>query len=237
MWKKLKRSKNSHKADKSPAAASSPKVEAAPVVATKEEVPAAASVVEPAPEAARIVSEPTPPVAETPKEAVKPASAVELLIARISEGAAFAQPIDLATPPYRVAAGVTVEGQVDAVSGVSHIRMGAGNAKAFAGSVPDGYAIRFPDEVERAASGNKVILSVVARAGGVAKSRFAISYSTNEVGNSGWRWQNAGPDWEVFKIELGVPPMKNGNGDFAGLLAGVDGEPPTDLCFVSLRVL
>jgi hypothetical protein len=82
-----------------------------------------------------------------------------------------------------------------------------------------GYSIRVPDSLEAAASGKRVRVTVNARAArGRETAEFSLAYSTNEVGNSNWRKFTVGLQFEPKSFEFDVPPMKNGNGDYVGIL-------------------
>ena len=67
-------------------------------------------------------------------------------------------------------------------------------------------------------------------------SRLAVAYSTNDVGNSGWRWFPVGQEWAELEMDYDVPPMKNGRGDFIGLLPDKQGAPAVEVSAVALRV-
>jgi len=110
-----------------------------------------------------------------------------------------------------------------------------GKIDAAANGATDGYSIRLPDKIEAAASGRLISVNVVARAAGRTQSRFAIAYSTNDMGNSGWRWQEAGAEWSIFKIEFEVPVMQKAHGDFVGILPDAQGRPGTEFCYISIN--
>src|SRR5262245_41224780 len=79
-----------------------------------------------------------------------------------------------------------------------------------------GFSISLPDRIEVAASGKRVRVS--ARAAGASTAEFSVAYSTNEVGNSGWHEFTAGNRFEIKSFEFDVPPMREGRGDFVGIL-------------------
>ena len=83
---------------------------------------------------------------------------------------------------------------------------------------PGGYSIALTPEQESKFSNSQLKVKVLARAaeGGTAKLRAA--YSTSEVGNSGWRDFELGPDYSVSVFDYKVQPMKDGKGDFIGFL-------------------
>lgn len=161
---------------------------------------------------------------------------LEALISTLSEGAAYSHVFNSDVAPSPTWKGMIGSKLTDEDSGFDYVRLAKGHAKANSGGVTNGYSIRLPDAVELAASGRQVCVKVVARAAEAGGSRFAIAYSTNEVGNSGWRWRDATPEWSSFGMEFDVPVMKNGNGDFVGILPDVEGKPGVDICFVSVHV-
>jgi hypothetical protein len=120
--------------------------------------------------------------------------------------------------------------------GVEYLALADGALNAQSGGTTGGYSLRVPDEVESAASGNRITVRAIARANGGGESRVALAYSTNEVGNSGWRWFTVGAEWSAIAFEYDVPPMIKGNGDFLGVLAEPSGKPGVDVCCVSVGV-
>ena len=154
---------------------------------------------------------------------------LEALRSRIAQSAAYLHVFDKGAAPFRIGPGMScVTGTDD--SGADYIKLANGKPNAAANATTDGYSIKLPDAVEAAASGRHVSIRVVARGG-----RFALAYSTNEVGNSGWRWHKGGPKWSVFTTEYDVPVMVEGNGDFIGLLPDSTG-PGIDFCYLSISV-
>ena len=139
--------------------------------------------------------------------------------------------------PYRIAHGMTAMHSVDAESGVDYVRVADGAADAPAIGHTAGYSIRLPDALESAASGRPISVKVIVRAAqGSDNAKFALAYSTNDVGNSGWRKLEALPEWSVCAIEYNVPVMKNGNGDFVGILPDVRGRPGVEVCFLAIHI-
>jgi len=112
------------------------------------------------------------------------------------------------------------------------VKLSEGAADARSNSKTGGYSIRVPDKFEAAVSGKTIKVSVVAR-GDKGAARFAVAYSTNDVGNSGWRWFNATPEWSAFEMIYRVPVMKNAKGDFIGLLPTPAGTPGIEVYAVS----
>jgi hypothetical protein len=108
--------------------------------------------------------------------------------------------------------------------GTKVLRLSRGRPDAVSAGPTGGFSIRVPDAIEAAASGNRIRVEVVARtAPGAAEGRLALAYSTNEVGNSGWAWREAAPDWAIHRLDYAVPPMRKGNGDFVAVLPEAEG--------------
>ncbi len=121
----------------------------------------------------------------------------------------------------------------DEVEGNFVLKLAGGDPYATSHGVTVGFSIRVPDSFEREASERSVRVRVLARSAAAAPTRMAIAYSTNEVGNSGWRWLEIGPSWEVVEFNWSVPKMQRGHGDFIGLLPdrpGASGVEIHSLC-------
>ena len=113
----------------------------------------------------------------------------------------------------------------DEVEGNFVLKLAGGDPSATSHGATQGFSIRVPDSFEREASERNVRVRVLARSAAAAPTRMAIAYSTNEVGNSGWRWLEIGSSWEVVEFNWGVPKMHRGHGDFVGLLPDRSGSP------------
>ena len=161
---------------------------------------------------------------------------LEELRSRMAESAAYFHPFDIGSVPFRIATGMICSNYTDERSGTGYISLANGKTNAASLGPTEGYSIRLPDTIEAAASDRLVSVNVVARAVGGAQSRFALAYSTNDVGNSGWHWQYAGPEWSVFTMEYDVPVLKNGNGDFVGILPDREGRSGTEFCYLSVNI-
>lgn len=136
--------------------------------------------------------------------------------------------------PFQVPEGLVSEYLTDL--GIEYLRLLNGNVGSASSGYTGGYSIRVPDAFESIASGAQVSIRVVARSSSATKSRFAVAYSTNEVGNSGWRWFNAVPSWSLFSMQYDVPKMHEGRGDFVGLLPDVGNNPGTEFAFLGVSV-
>ena len=139
---------------------------------------------------------------------------------------------DAATTPARM----NCSKHFDATNEIEYITLTNGNPNVISSGATGGYSIRLPDAIEAAASGHHIVVSVIARAAQNNQSRFALAYSTNEVGNSGWRWFNAGEEWSIHTMEYDVPVMKNGNSDFVGILVESEGQPGTEFYFLTIAI-
>lgn len=84
---------------------------------------------------------------------------------------------------------------------------------------------------EQGASGNSVLVQIVARGGPLA-----ISYSTADVGNSGWLSAGSADDWAEFAVSYDVPELKNGNGDFVGVIP-LDAEKGIEIKTVKVTLV
>lgn len=82
-----------------------------------------------------------------------------------------------------------------------------------------GIYLAVPAAFEKAASGQTVRVTVVARRASDAPGKsFSAAYSTNEVGNSGWQRFDLTDKLESYSFTYPVPVMKAGYGDFIGIL-------------------
>lgn len=91
-------------------------------------------------------------------------------------------------------------------------------------SGPPGIYLRLPDQFEKAASAHKVRVTVFARHPADApNASFAIAYSTNEVGNSGWQKFTLTDQLARYSFIFAVPAMVKGLGDYIGILPDPSG--------------
>jgi hypothetical protein len=157
------------------------------------------------------------------------------LRAELASQALYLHDFQSSTTPYHPGKGMTAAIKKDE-DGDEYLELADGAADAQSGGPTNGYSLRLPDDVERAASGNRIIVRGVARAAGGGVSRLALAYSTNEVGNSAWRWFTVDAAWSAVAFEYAVNPMIKGNGDFIGVLAEPRGKPGIDICCVSVEI-
>jgi Transposase. len=170
-------------------------------------------------------------------EARTPSARARALGADLADGGGFVQYFDGNRAPQSPRTGPAYSRHDATGTEVAFVRLENGRALARASGPTDGYSIRTSDAFEAAASGRRIAVSVIARGAGGGSARFALAYSTNEVGNSRWRWQEAGSDWAVHGFDYDVPVMKQGRGDFIGILPDVEGRPGVDVFLVVARVL
>lgn len=173
----------------------------------------------------------------TARPVVGPAAALRTLSAELIEGGDFIHDCGVKSRPDAIGTGVAHAAHVDAETGMRFVRLANGPQIARSFGKTDGYSLRTSDAFEIAANGRRVVVSAVVRAAEAPNARFALAYSTNEVGNSGWHWQNAGPDWAVYSFDYAVPVMKQGLGDFIAILPEPKGQPGIDLLLVVARLL
>jgi Protein of unknown function (DUF2934) len=119
----------------------------------------------------------------------------------------------------------------------SLLKLTGGDPLAQSAGSTEGYSIRVPDAFEREASEHTVRVRVRARSAEAAPTRMAIAYSTNEVGNSGWQWREVGVNWRICELVWKVPKMRNGNGDYIGLLPDKPGAPGVEIHSVNATVI
>jgi hypothetical protein len=107
---------------------------------------------------------------------------------------------------------------VSTSDGKTVLHLSGGDTAAPSGGRTGGFSIRVPDSLEAAASGKRIRVTVSARAAEGEQAEFSLAYSTNEVGNSGWRKFKASSQFETKSFEYDVPTMKKGYGDYVGIL-------------------
>jgi hypothetical protein len=164
--------------------------------------------------------------------------ALDVQIASATTGADFSFLPNSELPPGLVIVPGSMEASlVTTGDGRIVLRLANGDPKAHSAGPTGGYSIRVSDQTELAASGKPVRVLVVARVAAAApSSRLAVAYSTNEVGNSGWRWFSVGQEWAELEMDYDVPPMRDGHGDFIGLLPDEQGAPAVEVSAVAVRV-
>lgn len=158
-----------------------------------------------------------------------------LLIAAELEAGAVFQPDG---PAVVVAAGGRLIAELaSAEGGQTIVRLSGGNPQAGSWAQTGGFSIQLLDEFESAASGNKITVTALVRAADAPEAGFALTYSTNEVGNAGWQHFTATSNWAAYRFDYAVPPMIGGYGDFIGVLPAPEGQAGIELALVTARVV
>jgi len=93
---------------------------------------------------------------------------------------------------------------------------GATDGKLPSSGGTPGIWIRLGDDLEKAASGKTVTVTVEVSA--EKPGKVAFSYSTYDVGNSGWKINPLSGGLQKTSFSYNVPQMKKGNGDYLGIL-------------------
>ena len=114
---------------------------------------------------------------------------------------------------------------VAATEGGFLLKLAGGDPQASPAASIEGFSILLPDWFERAASERRVKVQALVRSAIAHPTRVATAYSTNEVGNSGWHWRDVGSGWTVSEFVWSVPKMRDGRGDFVGILPAEPGTP------------
>lgn len=116
-------------------------------------------------------------------------------------------------------ASAQAEGEVIVMSGGPGTDSGTANGRV------DGVVLWLPESIENDASGRRVEITIRAR--GVSSSRLAMSYSTNEVGASGWQEFSLTDEFQDITFIYPVSPMRAGGGDYLGILPDASGDGGT----------
>ena len=106
-----------------------------------------------------------------------------------------------------------VEGVGIVISGTTYERNSAGSTS--------GAAFVLGDEMERQISGHEIVVKVLAK--GEADASMAVAYSTNEVGNSGWKSFDLTTEFAEYTFPYSVTSLVNGRNDYIAIIP-VQGE-------------
>jgi hypothetical protein len=95
------------------------------------------------------------------------------------------------------------------------VRVSGHVAGLYSTGTTGGAFLRLEEGFEARAAGQTVRVSVTMSgpAGGVA----ALAYSTNDLGNSGWRRFALTPEPVAYGFDYTLPPLVHGNGDYIGI--------------------
>lgn len=133
--------------------------------------------------------------------------------------------------------GVKMEA-VTGPDGVPVVRLSGVKPESPSGGRP-GIFLPIPMPFEHAASGHTVRVDVIARSAADDPSpAFAISYSTADVGNSGWQPFTLTDKLKRYSFTYNVPQMKKGMGDYIGFLSHpAGGKGAVEISEISAEVL
>ncbi|AEQ51810.1 LysM peptidoglycan-binding domain-containing protein [Pelagibacterium halotolerans] len=126
--------------------------------------------------------------------------------------------------------GFTVERRDDA------LRLSGSTENTYSTGRTGGIAFRLPDAVEQAVSGKTIRIHILAVPVGGASADIEAAYSTNEVGNSGWRPITVGDGPAMFRYA--VREIEQGKGDFVGIFPDPEGTGQViDLLALSIEIV
>lgn len=136
-------------------------------------------------------------------------------------------------PSFVLVPGVNADARIGQSSGLDatvlaagvRIAGPAGELGPSTRQLPNGVAFSLGEDIENAVSGKTIEVSIDASGGS-----FAVAYSTNEVGNSGWRTFDAAPWGTTNTFTYRVPAMAAGAGEFIGF------RPTSSVPFVVSRI-
>ena len=111
---------------------------------------------------------------------------------------------------------------------------GGSGAAAPGGQIASAFTVRLPDEIEAKANGRTITVIVTARSAGADAANFATAYSTNGVGNSGWRDFVAGPKFTNYEFEYALKVAPEPNGNFVGILP--KNGAALEIAFIAVRI-
>lgn len=113
----------------------------------------------------------------------------------------------------------------------SHVTLEGEPADRRSGGRTSGAFMRLGSETEQAFSGQQIEVTLVVRG---ADATLDATYSTNDVGNSGWRSLSAGETFAARRFTYDVPQLDRGREDFLGLIP-VGGA--VDVSAIAIRVV
>jgi len=114
--------------------------------------------------------------------------------------------------------------ETDSFSGnYSGLFTSSNTSPASSGSIGEP-SMTIPEEIALSLAGKRVRISVFAKWPEVNESsEFAVSYSTNDTGNSGWHHFNQDIDWKRFSFYYTVPEPVAGGVDYIGIWGDTSG--------------
>jgi hypothetical protein len=123
----------------------------------------------------------------------------------------------------------------DSGNGFWQIRGDAQAANASSRGQTEGVYWELPSDFEARASGHTVRVAVHARSSD--SLIFSGAYSTNDVGNSGWRNLQSTPEFETVTFDYDIATLRDGRGDFFGVLTNAESATQTlDIAWIHFSI-
>lgn len=104
--------------------------------------------------------------------------------------------------------------QAQQISGTAQLT--SSTSVGSAGGKTSGAAIKVNTECEGEVSGQTILVSFSARSNDSVSMK--VSYSTNDVGNSGWKSFDLNDQFKTYSFEYDVPARSTPGADFIGFL-------------------
>lgn len=163
------------------------------------------------------------PVAEDPEPVAGPAAeAPDLPGTYVAAWSELGDPV--------IPRGFTVERRDDA------LRLSGSTDNIYSAGRTGGIAFRLPDAVEEEASGRTIRVHILAAPVEGTSADIEVAYSTNEVGNSGWREMTIGDGPGMLRYA--VSEIVEGKGDFVGIMPDPSSTGQAiDLFALSIEIL
>jgi len=95
---------------------------------------------------------------------------------------------------------------------------GKPEGQALPGGQTSGVSVELTNDQEASNANSRLSIKILARAVDAEKVTGRSAYSTNDVGNSGWRNFEFGSQYSEVAYGYVVPPLEKGRGDFIGIL-------------------
>jgi hypothetical protein len=97
-----------------------------------------------------------------------------------------------------------------------------------------GVSLELPDDLEQTLAGHRIAVTLIARSNSDTPT-IRAAYSTNDVGNSGWRDLSLTPEYMAVSFNFNVPPADRGQGEYLGMLPPATGE--AEIAFVAISIV
>lgn len=98
-----------------------------------------------------------------------------------------------------------------------------------------GISLKLPEGAEEAFSGHEIVIEILARLS--KPGQINVAYSTNDVGNSGWRTFDLDTTYQRLEMRYDVPELVNGGSDYLGFLPDpLNTGQVLDISFIGISV-